>query len=164
MLYHSTPNGIVSRILRRRADASAEITGSESFPLIKGRVDLYQLKESVLLTAWVTGFPEQTDEDASVFGFHIHEGESCTGNENDPFADALTHYNPNGTEHPRHAGDLPPLFAYRGEAYLCFLTEGFTVAQVVSKAVIIHSDRDDFTTQPAGNAGTKIACGIIHNN
>ena len=163
-MVYSSVNRMAARILARRPDAFAQITGSSAYPQLRGTVELYALRGGVLLTAWVTGLPEQTDEGASVFGFHIHSGGSCTGNAQDPFADALSHYDPVGTEHPRHAGDLPPLFAYGGEAYLCFLTKGFTVPEVIGKAVIIHADRDDLSSQPAGNAGEKIACGLISRN
>ncbi|MBP3369234.1 MAG: superoxide dismutase family protein, partial [Clostridia bacterium] len=46
-------------------------------------------------------------------------------------------------------------------AFLAFVTDRFTVSEVVSKTVVIHDRPDDFTTQPSGNAGNKIACGVI---
>lgn len=79
----------------------------------------------------------------------------------DPFADAMSHYNPNDCEHPHHAGDLPPLFGNDGFALLLFLTSRFSVDEIIGKTVIIHDQPDDFTTQPSGNSGTKIACGVI---
>ena len=48
-----------------------------------------------------------------------------------------------------------------GGAYLAVLTDRFSVADVLGRTVVIHSGADDFHTQPAGNAGTKIACGVI---
>jgi Cu-Zn family superoxide dismutase len=64
--------------------------------------------------------------------------------------------------HPRHAGDFPPLLeTARGGAQLSFLTDRFTVAQALGHAVIIHLNPDDFTTQPSGNAGPMIACGMV---
>ena len=84
-----------------------------------------------------------------------------TGNEDDPFADAKTHYNPKSCPHPYHAGDLPPLFSANGYAYSAVLTDRFTVDEIIGKTVVIHSSPDDFTTQPSGNAGRKIACGVI---
>ena len=71
------------------------------------------------------------------------------------------HYNPNGAEHPCHAGDLPPLFSAAGKAFMVFLTNRLSVNEVIGKTVVIHSNADDFTTQPSGNSGSKIACGII---
>lgn len=96
-----------------------------------------------------------------IFGFHIHSGSQCSGNMEDPFAEALEHYNSNGCMHPYHAGDMPPLFGNNGYAYQIFLTDRFTVNEIIGKTVIIHSGPDDFVTQPGGNAGGRIACGQI---
>lgn len=63
--------------------------------------------------------------------------------------------------HPKHAGDLPPLLECKGQAYLSVKTDRFTVDEIIGRTVIIHSDSDDFSTQPTGNAGRKIACGVI---
>ena len=73
----------------------------------------------------------------------------------------MTHYNPNQCAHPYHAGDLPPLFGSNGYAFEAFLTDRFTVSEVIGRTVIIHSKPDDFSTQPSGNSGEKIACGEI---
>ena len=96
-----------------------------------------------------------------VFGFHIHSGSSCTGNAQDPFADAGEHYNPGTCLHPYHAGDMPPLFGNNGYAFQIFLTDRFRVSEIIGKTVIIHGSPDDFMTQPGGNSGTRIACGPI---
>ena len=92
---------------------------------------------------------------------HIHSGMSCTGNKTDNFADAMTHYNPDNCPHPYHAGDMPPIFGVNGTAFSVFLTDRFSVKEIIGKSVIIHANPDDFTTQPSGNSGEKIACGII---
>ena len=85
----------------------------------------------------------------------------CRGNDEDAFASVAGHYNPEKCEHPYHAGDMPPLFANHGHAFSIFLTDNFYVEEVVGRTVILHSGADDFTSQPAGNAGKKIACGRI---
>ena len=92
---------------------------------------------------------------------HIHEGESCSGNENDPFADAGAHYNPGDCPHPQHAGDLPPLFASGGSAWNAVLLNRFGIDEVIGKTIIIHQKYDDFESQPSGDSGLKIACGVI---
>ncbi|MGN1123171.1 MAG: superoxide dismutase family protein, partial [Eubacterium sp.] len=79
----------------------------------------------------------------------------------DPFADASTHSNSDNCPHPYYKGDMPPLFSAGGRAFSAFLSDRFTIDEIIGKAVIIHSSPDDFTTQPSGNAGEKIACGII---
>jgi Cu-Zn family superoxide dismutase len=79
----------------------------------------------------------------------------------DPFPSSGTHYNPNNCPHPYHAGDMPPLFGANGYAFLTFVTSRFTVNEIIGKTIIIHSMPDDFTTNPSGNSGEKIACGVI---
>lgn len=152
-------------VLRGRPLAVAKIAGRESYPELSGTARFYQTNAGVVIWAEVNGLPHsQSVCRGQVFGFHIHKGTECAGNVDDPFADAMTHYNPSGCEHPHHAGDLPPLFGNNGFALSLFLTDRFTVNEVIGKTVIIHDHPDDFTTQPSGNSGTKIACGIIQRN
>lgn len=152
--------GITGNNIRNRA--MAVINGSAEFPDINGTVTFVQKKNGVLVTASINGLPQGGNECSDkIFGFHIHEGKSCTGNEQDPFADAKAHYNPNGCLHPFHAGDLPPLFENNGYAYLSVLTNRFSLPEIIGRAVIIHDMPDNFTTQPSGDSGMKIACGII---
>lgn len=149
-------------VFRRRADAAALIRGSEKYSDIRGRVLFYQLQYGVLVRAEVINLPKNTGTcDSPIFAFHIHGGNRCEGTPEDPFADAGTHYNPKNCPHPYHAGDLPPLFGADGRACSVFLTDRFTVREIIGKTVIIHASLDDFTTQPSGNAGEKIACGVI---
>ncbi len=58
-------------------------------------------------------------------------------------------------------GDLPPLIENNGYAYMSVLLNKFSINEIIGKTVIIHDMPDDFTTQPSGNSGTKIACGVI---
>lgn len=142
--------------------ALADVSGSEKYPDINGRVVFKKKGEGVLVTAEIMGLPTEDGEcNRKVFGFHIHEGESCSGNDTDPFLNVGGHYNPDECEHPSHAGDLPPLFENNGYAYLSLYTDRFTVSEIINRTVIIHSMPDDFKTQPSGDAGEKIACGKI---
>ncbi len=127
-------------------------------------VSFYQFNDGVLLAVEVEGLPSSKNPcEPSVFGFHIHEGSQCSGNAEDPFANTGGHYNPNKCPHPSHAGDLPPLFGNQGYAFMALFTNRFSVDEVINRTVVIHASPDDFTTQPAGNSGKKIACGqIIH--
>lgn len=148
--------------IRQRPSAIAQVRGSSQCPGIHGTVRFYQTRQGVLVSAHISGLPEQDGPCCHpVFAFHIHTGACCAGNEGDPFADAGGHYNPDNCPHPRHAGDLPPLFGNRGQALSVFLTDRFCVKDVIGRTVIIHGGTDDFTSQPAGNAGAKIACGEI---
>lgn len=149
-------------VLRGRPQAAARMAGSESFPDISGTVRFYQTNKGVIVWAEINGLPlPEHPCRERIFGFHIHKGADCAGNMDDPFAGAMSHYDPDGCEHPYHAGDLPPLFGNNGFALSLFLTERFSVNEVIGRTVIIHDHPDDFTTQPSGNSGTKIACGVI---
>lgn len=141
--------------------AEARIKGSNAYPKITGYVKFEQLQKGVLVTAQIHGLPFNADNCNPIYAFHIHSGNSCGGNNEDPFADAGGHYNPQNTQHPHHAGDLPPLFGNHGYAFLSVFTDRFTVSEIVGRVAIIHKNFDDFTSQPAGNAGAKIACGKI---
>ena len=149
-------------ILKLPPHAIARMSGSEEYSTLHGRVSFYQTRIGVLVSAEIAGLPFTNENcKGQIFGFHLHAGESCTGNEYVPFANALTHYDTRGCPHPAHTGDFPSLLGNNGYAISVFLTDRFTVDDVIGKAVIIHSSPDDFTTQPSGNSGTKIACGII---
>lgn len=152
----------ISSVIQGTPDAVAEICGSSSYPNIRGTVRFYRTDMGVLVYTDICGLPN--DCRGRVFGFHIHEGEPCTGNASDPFADTGSHYNPKDRRHPYHAGDLPPLFGNDGHALSIVLTDRFCVNEVIGRTVIIHDSPDDLTTQPSGNAGKKIACGVINRN
>lgn len=141
---------------RKNPDAVAQIQGGPEAPQLAGCVQFYQESGSVLIVARIFGLPEESK--TGFFGFHIHQGESCFGTD---FPGTGSHYNPAERVHPKHAGDLPPLLRCRGNAYLSVRTDRFSVKDIIGRTVVIHSDPDDFRTQPAGNAGKKIACGVI---
>lgn len=155
----------LKHILMKKADAAANIIGSCEYPEIQGNVRFYQTGCGVLVMTEVNGLPAATDSSDMcsnhVFGYHIHSGNICMGNSEDPFADAMAHYNPDNCNHPYHAGDMPPLFGNNGYAFSLFLSNRFSVCEVIGKTVIIHLQPDDFYTQPLGNSGNKIACGKI---
>lgn len=157
-----TDNQIFEMLYKSKPNAVAVITGSEEYPSISGTLKLYQTDAGVVAVTLVYGLPKPEGEcNKPIYAVHIHNGDSCSGNEEDPFANAGTHYNPDDCPHPFHSGDMPPLFSNESFAWGAFLTDRFTAEQVVGRTVIIHSMPDDFTTQPSGNSGKKIACGII---
>ena len=103
-------------------------------------------------------------------GFHIHEKGDCSA------ADASTaggHFNPAAQAHGRsghgahHAGDTDNLVAdATGVAHINAHVSGVTLGggaanDIVGRAVIVHAAADDYTTQPTGNAGARVACGVI---
>jgi Cu-Zn family superoxide dismutase len=102
-------------------------------------------------------------------GFHIHEAGDCSSPDG---MSAKGHFNPGGKPHgnpasgEHHAGDLPALKAEKnGRAKLDAMIEGVTLApganSIMGRGLIIHADPDDFKTQPTGNSGARIACGVI---
>ena len=142
---------------RKCPDAVARITGGAEAPQLSGRVEFYQENGCVLVAARISGLPRESE--TGFFGFHIHQGRDCSGA---GLSGTGSHYNPAEQVHPEHAADLPPLLECRGNAYLSFRTDRFSVNDIIGRTVVIHSNLDDFHTQPAGNAGKKIACGVIH--
>lgn len=102
-------------------------------------------------------------------GFHIHEAGDCSSGDG---MSARGHFNPLGKSHgsaasaEHHAGDLPSLKADKnGVAKLDTTVSGISVApgptSIVGRGLIVHADPDDYKTQPTGNSGARLACGVI---
>lgn len=102
-------------------------------------------------------------------GFHIHETGDCSSAD---FASAGGHFNPSQAQHGaleahhRHAGDLGNLVADKNKkANSTIFVDGITLKpgtnNIIGKSVIIHQDPDDLKSQPTGNSGKRIACGVI---
>jgi Cu-Zn family superoxide dismutase len=103
----------------------------------------------------------------SIHGFHVHETGNCASPD---FLSAGGHFNPTGKphgpqDHAHHAGDMPSLLADpTGKIDARFTLEGVTIGGTdgfVGHAVVIHASADNFETQPTGNSGARIACGVI---
>jgi Cu-Zn family superoxide dismutase len=98
-------------------------------------------------------------------GIHIHNNADCTP----PFSAAGSHHNPLGSTHGDHAGDFPNLVVNRAgighldtTSHHATLSAGLvSVFDTNGSALIIHAGEDDLTTDPTGNSGGRIACGII---
>ncbi len=102
-------------------------------------------------------------------GFHIHEKGDCSAPDG---TSAGGHFNPTGKPHgnpehaDHHAGDLPQLVAdAKGVAKLVGYIDGLKLNDgeggIVGRSVIVHATADDFKTQPTGNSGARLACGVI---
>ncbi|MGE5493829.1 MAG: superoxide dismutase family protein [Burkholderiales bacterium] len=123
---------------------------------MKGVVWFQDTEEGVRVDAYVSGLPPNN---TGFYGFHMHENGSCLRPD---FSDAGGHYNPGHTAHPMHAGDFPMLLGTRqGKAWLSFITQRFTVKDIIGRSVVVHELRDDYTSQPAGDSGRRIGCGVI---
>jgi superoxide dismutase, Cu-Zn family len=101
-------------------------------------------------------------------GFHIHETGDCSAED---FSSAGGHFNPGHKAHggpeaaEKHAGDMGNIIAdNKGNAKLNIELNGMSLSgpeSIVGKAVIIHEKADDMKTPPTGNAGARLACGVI---
>lgn len=106
----------------------------------------------------------------SEHGFHVHEKGDCSSPD---ATSAGGHFNPDARPHgragagPHHAGDLPSLRADpTGVARFSWESDaihlgGATGKDIVGRALIVHRDPDDYTTQPTGNSGPRLACGVV---
>src|SRR5690606_6236923 len=102
-------------------------------------------------------------------GFHVHEKGECEGD----FSSAGGHFNPTNLPHgtpgaDSHVGDLGNLETNdEGVADFSYVSEQMTLDEsktsVLGKAIIIHGGTDDFDTQPSGDSGHRIACGVIQS-
>lgn len=133
---------------------------------VKGIVTFTQKGDKVVVVGKVSGLAP------GAHGFHIHEKGDCNSTDG---MSAGGHFNPMSKPHAhpstmdRHAGDMPMLTADSAgnatlTAELDVITIGSGVADVVGKGVIVHKDPDDFKTQPTGNSGARLACGVIRKS
>ena len=147
--------------------AVAKIKGGPLAPSIQGLVTFKDVEDGVIVCAEVYGLPpyqpaKNGDDPIGPHGFHIHQFGNCAvGDPSNPFQAAGEHWNPTNQPHGNHAGDFPVLFSNNGIARMCFFTNKFRVADAIGKSVIIHQNPDDYKTQPAGDAGKRLACGVI---
>ncbi|GAA5066825.1 hypothetical protein GCM10025759_00650 [Lysobacter panacisoli] len=136
-----------------------------SASLVSGKLSVVPMSDGVHITGEVGGLAPN-----STHAIHIHEKGDCSA------ADASSaggHFNPSGAPHGKvssgahHGGDMDNIVADReGVAKVNVHASGVTLGggatnDVAGKAVIVHASPDDYKTQPTGNAGGRIACGII---
>lgn len=130
---------------------------------VSGTVTFRQESGGVTLTARVSGLTP------GAHGFHIHDKGDCSAPD---ATSAGGHFNPTGMPHGypdhtnHHAGDMPQLVAdTAGNATLTAKLPGLAIgdgaANIVGRGLIVHAAPDDFKTQPTGNSGARVACGVI---
>ena len=144
--------------------ASAKLSNSEGAAI--GSVTMTQLAKGVQIII------EASDLPAGEHAFHIHAVGACEPPE---FKSAGGHFNPTGAEHGwdnpggHHAGDLPNIHVGDdGTLSVEYLTDAVTLGpgpnslfDADGSAVVMHQDADDYQSDPAGNAGPRIACGVL---
>lgn len=129
---------------------------------VTGTVVFIQEDDGVRIEATVEGLQP------GKHGFHIHERGDCTAPDG---TSAGGHYNPDGhphagpDQHPRHMGDLGNLDANTDGRARYERTDDYVTLNgpksIVGRGVIVHAGEDDFTTQPTGAAGGRLACGVV---
>jgi len=128
-----------------------------------GTVTFREIDGGVEITASLAGLSP------GEHGFHVHEKGDCSAPD---ASSAGSHYNPTGQPHgapdaaQHHAGDFGNVTAGAdGTASKTLVMEGVTLGEgdtsLAGKAVIVHEKRDDLTSQPTGDAGGRLACGVI---
>ncbi|PPE66546.1 superoxide dismutase [Caldimonas caldifontis] len=130
---------------------------------VQGRVMFHQQGDQVWVHARMQGLKPNAEH-----GFHIHEKGDCSAADG---TSAGGHFNPTGQPHgpqtgARHAGDLPNLRSDgSGRVDVRFTVSGLSIgsgpADIVGRGLIVHADPDDYKTQPTGNSGARLACGVI---
>lgn len=148
--------------MHARESAAAALSPTQG-NAVKGTVMFHADGDGVLVHARIAGLKPNGEH-----GFHVHEKGDCSSPDGNS---AGGHFNPAGTPHgppdgQRHAGDLPSLKAdSNGVADMKFKVAGLTVgsgpADVLGRAVIVHANPDDYRTQPTGNSGARLACGVV---
>ena len=157
--------GCASMGLSNRPTAVANLeptTGNSA----RGTVTFTQDGDEVRVRANVSGLKPGAEH-----GYHVHEKGDCGS------GDGMStggHFNPTGKSHgpqrgEHHAGDMPSLVADSyGNAAASFELKGVSIGgaapDLVGKGLIVHRDPDDYKTQPTGNAGPRIACGVIRKS
>ena len=137
--------------------AKADLRGDAAHPQILGEALFSPFGQGTLVVVRAMGLPP-----GGFLGLHIHSNGDCSPTEGTAFTAAGAHYDPEGAEHPFHAGDLPPLLSTsEGMALLAVYTDRFRPEEVAGRSILIHGMADDFRSQPAGDSGMRIACGVI---
>lgn len=147
------------------ARGASVVLAPASGSLVSGRLDITPTADGVRLSGEIGGLAPN-----STHALHIHEKGDCSA------ADATSaggHFNPGAQPHGRssgaahHAGDMDNVVADgEGVARVEVQARGVTLGggaanDVANRAVIVHAQADDYTTQPTGNAGGRVACGVI---
>ncbi len=133
---------------------------------VQGAITFSDVRGIVSVSGTVTGLKPN-----SAHAFHVHENGDCSAPD---FSTAGSHFNPTKSPHGAHGsglhhlGDMPPLMAdATGTANVSFNSQTLTLRgpnSIIGKSVIVHRDPDDVNAQPVGNAGPRLACGIIKLN
>jgi len=146
--------------------AMVVLSSTQSSP-VHGVVTFLRTGGATRISANLSGFKPNTSH-----GMHIHEKGDCSARD---AASAGEHFNPTSSQHgspsaaPHHGGDLGNVTAdSKGEVFTSFDIEdgafGSGPDSIIGRGLIVHADTDDLKSQPAGNSGARVACGLITRN
>jgi len=142
--------------------AASATLAARSGSAVSGTVNFFEAAGGVRIEAQVSGLTP------GEHGFHVHDVGDCSAPD---ASSAKGHFNPAGKAHgthdgaEHHGGDMPNLVANaQGEARYAVELKGVSLSGangIGGRSVVIHADPDDYKSQPAGNSGKRIACGVI---
>ena len=151
-------------MMEEKAPTASATLEPRSGSSVRGTVTFTQVGDLVRVSGTVTGHTKGPK------GFHIHAMGDCSAH------DAMSaggHFNPGNSKHGgpydpvKHAGDLGNLnFSPAGEAKFSFVVGDISVSKdrpngIIGRALMVHAQVDDLKTDPTGNAGGRVACGVI---
>lgn len=149
--------------------AHADIDATKSDTTGSGRADFSLKGDGTVELTLQVSFPIMASKTVAV---HIHEHGDCS----DAGKGAHGHWNPTGEAHGKwgssayHSGDIGNInLNDKGEGTITLSSNRWTIGgeektNILNRAIIVHSGTDDYTTQPTGNAGSRIGCGLITAN
>jgi Cu-Zn family superoxide dismutase len=153
-----------SPTMAEKATPAAQIAPTQG-NTVTGALALAQSPEGVHITGSIQGLKPDAE-----FGFHVHEKGDCTAPDG---SSAGGHFNPTQAQHgnptgpTHHAGDMLNIKSNgEGVAQVDVTAAGTSLhgdpgTDVMGKAIVVHESPDDYTTQPSGNSGKRVACGVI---
>lgn len=161
----ATPKAAAAPVASSTVKQATVNLAAASGSLVSGKLTLLAMGAGVHIRGDIGGLTP-----GSSHGFHIHEKGDCSAVD---AASAGGHFNPAMQPHGRaghgahHAGDSDNLIANaNGVAHVAVQVDGVSLGgsaatDIVGRAIIVHANADDYSSQPAGNAGARVACGVI---